>query len=272
MKKITLLLLSFFCLSVLPCKADNLYENILETDALIAKESLPDAEDARNQAKELLKTRSQNLRKQNFPTLRQRTSKINTEDTYRYQAAPFGLVWGASVTDTKNQGVELQSIEEKDYVNSFNAKHLPKPIAEFDRINLTFGENNELWRIIAYGQLNEDDSSCSVGLRQYKIYASLLAKKYGKAQEYYTPAMITVETTDSRSKPTTEQKAAAIGNPEFCSQLEAGSAVLYSTFENAEVGAALALNVDGSGKSYIVIDYKNLRILRAKENQTLEAL
>ena len=144
--------------------------------------------------------------------------------------------------------------------------------AEFDRINLTFGENNELWRIIAYGQLNEDDSSCSVGLRQYKIYASLLAKKYGKAQEYYTPAMITVETTDSRGKPTTEQKAAAIGNPEFCSQLEAGSAVLYSTFENAEVGAALALNVDGSGKSYIVIDYKNLRILRAKENQTLEAL
>ena len=84
--------------------------------------------------------------------------------------------------------------------------------------------------------------------------------------------MITVETTDSRGKPTTEQKAAAIGNPEFCSQLEAGSAVLYSTFENAEVGAALALNVDGSGKSYIVIDYKNLRILRAKENQTLEAL
>ena len=38
------------------------------------------------------------------------------------------------------------------------------------------------------------------------------------------------------------------------------------------IGAALALNVDGEGKSYIVIDYKNLNILQERENETLNIL
>ena len=80
------------------------------------------------------------------------------------------------------------------------------------------------------------------------------------------------------TKPTQESaggivsKEAPIGNPDFLNQLQQGTATLYSTFHNDEVGAALAINVDGNKKSYIVIDYKNLKILKAQENKTLDAL
>lgn len=65
---------------------------------------------------------------------------------------------------------------------------------------------------------------------------------------------------------------APIGNPNFLKQLQNGDATLYSTYYNDDVGAALAVNVDGDGKSYIVVDYKNLKLLRNREKQTLDAL
>ena len=97
-------------------------------------------------------------------------------------------------------------------------------------------------------------------------------KKYGNKQEFFTPAQISVKTTDSKGKEITVQEPAPIGNPNFLNQLKSGEAVLYSTYNNQEVGAALAVNVDGSGKSYIVIDYKNLTIMNAQEQETLDAL
>ena len=63
-----------------------------------------------------------------------------------------------------------------------------------------------------------------------------------------------------------------MGGPNFLDALQSGEAVLYATFENQEVGAALAVNVDGEKKSYIVIDYTNLRIFRKREETALDAL
>ena len=70
----------------------------------------------------------------------------------------------------------------------------------------------------------------------------------------------------------TEQVPEKMGNTNFLSQLQDGTATLYSTFEGNGIGAALTLNVDGDGKSYIVIDYKNLNILKERENETLNIL
>ena len=67
-------------------------------------------------------------------------------------------------------------------------------------------------------------------------------------------------------------EAQPIGNPEFLSQLQSGEATLYATFENPSVGASLAVNVDGDNQSYIIIDYKNLTILKQRQQQTLDAL
>ena len=36
--------------------------------------------------------------------------------------------------------------------------------------------------------------------------------------------------------------------------------------------AALGVNVDGNGQSYITIDYKNLKLMKEREAETLNAL
>ncbi len=225
---------------------------------------------AQNQAKKLLNTRPQAIRKHNFPKLR--TVVKTPVIAEKVMAAPFGLVWGATISDIRSQGVLLQAVAEKDYVNSFSASHLTKPVKDFGRIDVTFGEEDQLWRIIAYGNLLDDDARATKVMRLYKIYNDLLTKKYGNPQQFFTPALVNVEKKDEKGRPVVEQEKAPMGNPDFLKQLQSGDAVLYSTYNNDDVGAALAVNVDGDGKSYIVLDYKNLKILRQRETVTLDAL
>lgn len=169
-------------------------------------------------------------------------------------------------------GVTLTPIGEKDYVNSFSAGNLPKPLNGFRSIDLTFGVENELWRIIAYSDFMQDTPDAAIVLRQYRRFYQLLERKYGNAKQYFTPQ----PTTETPQQTPAAQKAPkidnSIGNPHFLAQLQSGEAELYATFEGNDVGAALSVNVDGSGRSYIVIDYKNLKILRQREEQALDAL
>ena len=273
MKKLIFIAIVLFCanIAVLSAQENSLSRDLLIDDSVIIVDE-DAAESAQNSARKLLQQQPRSLRKQTFPELRQKRYTNPDKVVARAQSAPFGLVWGATIADTKNQGVGLTPIDEKDYVNSFAAQNLPKEIEEFARVDITFGQEDELWRIIAYGKLLDDDASASKVLRLYKIYSSLLAKKYGNAQEFFTPAKIQKTVKDERGRDATITEEAPIGNPNFLSQLQSGMAELYSTYNNEEVGAALAINVDGNGKSYIVIDYKNLKILQSRENETLDAL
>lgn len=249
---------------------DSLYRDILIDDNDYVD---PDAaDDAKAAARKLLSAKPRELKRQNFPKLRQRASKATLPGENKIQAAPFGLMWGATVAETQNQGIHLAPAGEKDYVNNFSASHLPKALNDFSRVDVTFGDDDKLWRIIAYGTPQEDTPDASKVMRLYKIYNDLLTKKYGHPQQFFTPAQIPMEKTDDKGRPVTVNEPAPIGNPQFLSQLQSGAAELYSTYYNDEIGAALAVNVDGEGKSYIVIDYKNLKILRERENQTLDAL
>ena len=271
MKKILFLFLAVILTT--PAKAQISQDFLLDTEAVASME--PDensVSQAEESAKQLLQQKPRALRKQTFPKLRSTPAAKSEPVVSRSQAAPFGLIWGASMSETKNQGVILTSIGEKDYVNNFSATHLPKEVMDIARVDITFGKDDHLWRIIAYGKLLDDDAEASKVMRLYKIYSALLSKKYGNAQEFFTPAQIDVTQKDARGKDIVVQEDAPIGNPNFLSQLQSGAAELYSTYYNEEVGAALAVNVDGDGKSYIVIDYKNLRILNAQEQETLDAL
>lgn len=262
-----------FMLTALPARAqdsDSLYRNILIDDSGYVDPEA--AEDAKAAARKLLSAKPQELKRANFPKLRQKSAKAVLPSDSKIQAAPFGLMWGATIADTKNQGIQLTVAGDKDYVNTFAAAHLPKSLDDFSRVDITFGEQDELWRIIAYGEPQADTPEASKVLRLYKIYNDLLTKKYGHAQQFFTPAQIPVQKTDDKGRPITVDEPAPIGNPDFLAQLQQGTAVLYSTYYNDEIGAALAVNVDGDGKSYIVIDYKNLKILREREKQTLDAL
>ena len=185
----------------------------------------------------------------------------------------FGI---GSVKETENLGVTLTPAGEKDYMNNYTTKNLPNSLHDFRDVVLTFGVNDRLWRIIAYGNFIKDDASASGVLKIYRQYFNLLSQKYGNAQEFYTPNIINVDktVTDERGKQktVTEQKKQPLGNPDFLQELENGTAELYATFENGTIGAALGVNVDGNGQSYITVDYKNLKLMKEREAEMLNAL
>ena len=236
-----------------------------------------DINNATDLAKTLLDQRPVKLPKINLPEFKSVEQNDRSQDTKKQsieklKEAPFGLFWGANETTTQNQGVVLKKTDIKDYVNSYTATSLPKPIDFFDRVYIVFGKDNELYRILAYSKFIDDDSSASQTMKQYKKYSKLLEKKYGHKETFFTPA--TIETTVKNNKGEDEivKREAPAGNPEFLSQLASGQAVIYSTYHNNDVAAALSISVDGDKKSYIVIDYKNLSILKEQEQETLDAL
>ncbi len=238
-------------------------------------------EKAQNSAKDLLFRKSENLQLEiqgmdKLSVKREKTdSKTETIETQNLEEAPFGLFWKANIETIKNLGVILKQIEEEDYKNVFVAQQLPKGSKGFQRVQITFGEENELWRIYAVSDFMADNQRASKGLRLYEMYARLLNKKYGNQKDFYTPAYKTVEKeVMERGRPVkvTEQVPEKLENENFLKQLQSGEATLYSTFEGNGIGVALALNVDGNGQTYIAIDYKNLKILQEREQEAYNLL
>lgn len=256
------------------------YEDVLISDDIKMEES---SNSAMEKASELLKQKPKIIKIEGAP-LEFRSSRPKpaavvskpVDTTTEYGEAPFGLSWGATYNQTKALGVDLKKVERKDSVNDFIVTKLPKPLADFRQVIVSFGEDNSLWRLSAYGKLIDDNASASKALHLYRKYYGLLERKYGNAKEFFTPKIITVEKKVKdeygRDKIEIEKISEPIGGPNFLAGLKSGEAVLYATFEDEDVGAALAVNVDGDGKSYIVVDYTNLRIFREREQKTLDAL
>ncbi len=188
--------------------------------------------------------------------------------------APFGLLWNSSIASTREQGIKLNLVEIKDHPNSFEALNLPKPINFFDRIFVSYGLTDQLYRILAYSKYENDTPSASHILAQYHTYSDYLDKKYGNMQQQFTPATITKTIPDEKDKEKeiTIEETAPLGNPDFLSQLASGTAVLYSTYHNDEVEATLSIGVNGDNQSFLVIEYRNLQILKQQENNTIDAL
>lgn len=274
-------------IAALPCFAqDNFYQDLLISDEVKAQieqeksqaEFDKNMNSAKNAARSLLNKKAQKIQIDAPQAERRKatpTTKAVAEETLNLDSAPFGLLWKASVAGIKNMGVILKPIEDKDYTHVFEASHLPKDPKGFREVDITFGQEDELWRILAIGDFINDDASASKVLKEYRKYSRLLSQKYGSPKEFFTPKITDVEKkimVNGVEKTTTEQKPEPIGNPEFLNQLQSGEAVLYSTFVGNNIGAALAINVDGDGKSYIIIDYKNIKILQDRENASLDIL
>ena len=281
-KKLCVIVLSVILLSVgihklsAQSNTENFYENMLISEELKTEEN---ADTAKDNAGKLLDTKPQII-KVDSPLLRSHQKQLQKrQQTGEKQTtakekslAPFGLFWGVSYDEIKAQGVSLSPIGQKDYVNNFSATNLPKNIRSFREVILTFGIENELWRIIAYGNFLKDTPSAEKVLSLYNQYYKLLSEKYGNAQQFYTPNVINVDKPLGNGKTETIQQEQAIGNSNFLQELQNGQAFLYATFYNSEVGAALSVNVDGQGRSYITIEYKNLTIMHAREQQVLDVL
>lgn len=276
----------FGCLSANAQQDGFFYEDVLISNDVRAEEN---AQKAKSNASNLLNKKAEAIKLDVAPEVmpfRTRQSSGNShfvsqpvivsETATKYGEAPFGLGWGATYKQTKALGVELKPITIKNYPNSFSVSQLPKTLPDINNVNISFGEDNSLWRILAYGHRLEDEPDASKVMALYHRYYKLLEQKYGNAQQFFTPKITTIQKIikDEEENETIEtiNIEEPIGNKNFLSDLKSGEAVLYATFENDKVGAALTVNVDGNGKSYIIIDFTNLQIFKEKEEQTLDAL
>lgn len=190
--------------------------------------------------------------------------------------APFGLKWLATINEIRYLHVYLKPVEVKDVPQTYSATNLPKPLSAFREVLISFGENDALWRIAAYGKFIKDDSKASQGVEEYRKYYQMLAKKYGNAQQFYTPAVVNVEekvdSGDGTSSIAVRQEKMEIGAEGFLQKLVSGESVLYATFENGKIGVTLALLADGQGQTYIVVDYKNLTATKQENEEIYDAL
>ena len=299
MKKLFItLLLSVLC-GVFPVKAEEygrFYDDVMISNDIRTEE---DAQKAKNKASSLLdkkapvikidgmpdatafrsnrdKVRSNDAEKNSFGINRASQPVIVENTATKYGEGPFGLSWGGTYKQIKALGVELEKVDIKDHPNSFVVTQLPKPLADIKKVIISFGDDNLMWRVFAYGNQLDDDPDAAKVLKLYRQYYKLLNQKYGNGKEFFTPKIITVEkpSKDEQGRDTIEtiRVQQPIGNPHFLADLQSGEASLYATFEDSRVGAALAVTVDANGKSFIIIDFTNLQIFKEREEQTLNAL
>ena len=101
-------------------------------------------------------------------------------------------------------------------------------------------------------------------------------KKYGNAEDFYTPAVFNVEepvpNDDGTTSMAIRQDEMEIGDDGFLEKLASGESVLYSTFHNEKIAVTLALMADGNKQSFIVIDYKNLMLQKKADEEIYDAL
>ncbi len=192
-----------------------------------------------------------------------------------YKKAPLGLFWNAGIEQIKNAGFTLSPAMRKDYTNVYHVTNPDQKNQTFRYITAIFGIRDKLWCIYATGNLLDDDDQASKVLALYKKYYTALEHKYGNAKEHFTPHTYTeqLESGDKQNSTTTVEKQNPMGGDNFLSELQQGTAVLYATFHNETIGVTLGVSVNGEGKSYISIDYKNLQLMKKEEdeafNQTL---
>ncbi len=254
---------------------DDFFDDIMQTEEMKqgAKEEQT-VEKGQMDAAKLLASKPKALKiEKRKIKIEEKSDKFNPKV---YEHAPMGLLWLAPVSEIEYIKVQLTPVELKDYPNTYKATNLPKPLPDMREVMISFGESNSLWRIVSYGNLIEDNSKASKGLAQYNKYYEMLEKKYGNAQEFYTPAMFNVEESvpnpDGTTSTAIRQVKMEIGDEGFLEKLASGEAVLYSTFNNEMVGVTLALFANEDNQTFIVIDYKNLISQKKTNDDIYDAL
>ncbi len=196
--------------------------------------------------------------------------------TQVYEIAPFGLKWLAPKSEIEYMKVILTKTNVKDSPNSYMATNLPKPLTAFREVLVSFGNTDALWRIAAYGNLIEDDSNASKGLEEYQKFYDILKDKYGNPQEFFTPAVMNVDEEKKAEDGTVSHSIKQVllekGSDGFKEKLMSGESTLFSTFEGDHIGVTLALLANADGYTYIIIDYKNLKMQDIELKEMYDAL
>ena len=63
-----------------------------------------------------------------------------------------------------------------------------------------------------------------------------------------------------------------INNPKFLKELQTGKAELYATFHNSTIGVTLSVYVDEKELGQLVLDYKNLPLMKKEKEAFINTL
>lgn len=293
---VSLLSILFFCMPVM-----NLHAEEADTSGMEFIEEFVQAEEAldqaRSESKNLLETKPQVLTlRENEEKLLQEAAKKREElahkiDEKRYiedkkkmtindvisrlKKAPFGLYWNATLEEMKTMDFLFSPTVREDYSGVYHLTNPKQKHALFSYVLSIFGTQNHLWCIYAQSKPSEDTADAAGVLKLYHQYYEALKAKYGNDQEFFTPYTYIEEQTIGEGD---EKKVIQIkhenplGGENFLEELKTNKAALYATFESADLGITLTVNVDENNKSFITIDYKNLKVMQKEKNTNLENL
>ena len=193
-----------------------------------------------------------------------------------YDSAPLGLNWAITPDKMSQIGYELESVDIEDYPNSFIIKNYnQKNTQGYENVIVSFGENNLLWRINAQTTAQKDESNAKETLKLYDKYFEALSEKYGNANEHFSPYSYEEEVSEIVEKETIIRKIKREnprGNPDFLKELQTGKAELYATFHNNNVGVTLSVYVDENSAGQLVLDYKNLPLMKKEKEAFINNL
>lgn len=141
-------------------------------------------------------------------------------------AAPFGLKWMVSSDEIAALGVVLTPVEFPGYGESYTATQLPKALSDIETVVLSFGYNDQLWRVAAISSEFENDKFGSMAKARYSQLESSLSKSYDRGESYNRAS------ADS-----------FYGKPDnFAYSLSQNEAYWYSTFASPVASIELSLD------------------------------
>jgi hypothetical protein len=166
-----------------------------------------------------------------------------TASSQNLSDAPFGLTWGMSAEQARDAGVVLRDEPAGDFGTSYLTTNLPKIITDADQVTASFGYDNKLWRITAFGKDIKDDPYGSTVKRRYDELSSALSEKYGKGKQSQFVAHL-------------------YEGEDFIMGIRTGMNWWYTDFDNGTVEVQLKISGGAFSSSYWAMFFRN-KILRS---------
>lgn len=170
-------------------------------------------------------------------------STAQAQDTIKNDA-PFGLAWAMSAANIRSLGIDLKDVPATDFGTSYLATKLPKVLSDVERIFVSFGYEDKLWRVATISRpFRNDPSGISVRSR-YDELATILGEKYGKGQSsHYQDSELWKKST------------------EFVMSIKTGRSNWFTNFETTALFIQLGIIADDSDTAQwrIIMENKPLR-------------
>lgn len=102
------------------------------------------------------------------------------------QLGPFGLTWGMTQAEVRSLGVSLNPKQTGKYGVEVDAANLPKALSDTLSVQLYFGFNAHLWRVVSVSKMWEHDSAATQVRNRFDEVHTLLTERYGNSIDHFS--------------------------------------------------------------------------------------